>query len=120
MAGHTLRFETKKGVGLVALIALQGTVLSFKAIPGLSVIERRLTIRPADQCGFTAGVFGMTAGTIRVALGAIDDARMVTTVVLHSSGYVAVTDRTLQLRPPRPECMTLNALKSPFEAAMRL
>ena len=104
----------------MALIALQGTVLSLKAVPGLSVIERRLTGRPADQCGFTAGMFGMTAGAIRVALGAIDDSRMVTTVVFHSSGNVAMTGRTLQLRPSRPECMTLNALKSPFEAAMRL
>jgi hypothetical protein len=43
-----LRLEAEKGIRLVALVALQGTVFSFKVVSRLDVIEGRLIYRPAD------------------------------------------------------------------------
>ena len=99
---------------VVALGAFEREVFSGKPVSRQSVVEGYFGRRPPNHFEVAAGVFGVTTRAVYVALGAVNDSRVISLVVFQSFCDVHVTRQTLQLWTSQSNCVTFHALKRAF------
>ena len=103
----------------MTLVAGQPGVLADEGITGLPVIEgSRTPIRPANEFEISSDMLLMAGNAVGVPLRSVNDARVVSLLLLDSNVDLRVAGGTLHFLPPHSNDMTRSTLQDPFEIRM--